>query len=535
MQGLISHCLSRPGELEHEINHRNDMMFKPKAIWAAILLLFAFPLQAALQFDTFIGYDGNVHEAGWFPVLCEVFNDGPGFNAMIEVTGGQFGNDQTREIKVELPSNTRKRIFVPMFASGGRFGSTWNARLKDEKGKILVERLNPPVRTVAAESSILGALPRSFSGTPVFPEMKQNRQDLKPAVARLSVEQVPDNPIALEGLNAFYLNSEKALELKANQVAALIGWVREGGHLILGIEQLADVNSTPWLKQFIPMELTDTKVIKLNEEFPDWIRNEAARPIALETTQYGPRRNTKYIPQQNNVYAGIMSDSGFNNAEIPVVVGQIKDAYPPLVTAAGIPLVVQAPRGRGKITLLAFSPEREPFRSWKTRSFFWAKLTGIPGEFFANTDNISYGSYSVDGVFGALIDSRQIKKLPVTWLLLLLVVYLVVIGPFDRWWLKKINRQMLTWITFPSYVVLFSLLIYFIGYKLRAGETEWNQLNIVDVLPRGDKVDLRGRTYISIYSSGNARYKVQGENVAGRKLLPGGGLCSRLDQPALRE
>jgi hypothetical protein len=53
------------------------MMFKPKAIWAAILLLFAFPLQAALQFDTFIGYDGNVHEAGWFPVLCEVFNDGP--------------------------------------------------------------------------------------------------------------------------------------------------------------------------------------------------------------------------------------------------------------------------------------------------------------------------------------------------------------------------------------------------------------------------------------------------------------------------
>jgi hypothetical protein len=70
---------------------------------------------------------------------------------------------------------------------------------------------------------------------------------------------------------------------------------------------------------------------------------------------------------------------------------------------------------------------------------------------------------------------------------------------------------MLTWITFPAYVVLFSLLIYFIGYKLRAGETEWNELNIVDVLPRGDKVDLRGHTYISVYSSGNANYPLQGE------------------------
>ena len=43
------------------------------------------------------------------------------------------------------------------------------------------------------------------------------------------------------------------------------------------------------------------------------------------------------------------------------------------------------------------------------------------------------------------------------------VACLVVIGPLDQYWLKKINRQMLTWITFPTYVVLFSLLSYFIG------------------------------------------------------------------------
>ena len=80
---------------------------------------------------------------------------------------------------------------------------------------------------------------------------------------------------------------------------------------------------------------------------------------------------------------------------------------------------------------------------------------------------------------------RQVHKLPVTWLLLLLLVYLVVIGPLDQYWLKRINRPMLTWITFPCYVVLFSLLIYFIGYKLRAGESEWNELHLVDVLPQG--------------------------------------------------
>jgi hypothetical protein len=68
---------------------------------------------------------------------------------------------------------------------------------------------------------------------------------------------------------------------------------------------------------------------------------------------------------------------------------------------------------------------------------------------------------------------------------------------------------MLTWITFPCYVIFFSLLIYFIGYKLRAGESEWNDLHLVDVLPVGQKTELRGRTYSSVYSPANQRYDLQ--------------------------
>jgi hypothetical protein len=73
---------------------------------------------------------------------------------------------------------------------------------------------------------------------------------------------------------------------------------------------------------------------------------------------------------------------------------------------------------------------------------------------------------------------------------------------------------MLTWITFPGYVAFFSLLIYFIGYKLRAGESEWNELHIVDVVPHesgSDVADLRGRTFASIYSPVNASYRLSSD------------------------
>src|SRR5208283_2191497 len=73
------------------------------------------------------------------------------------------------------------------------------------------------------------------------------------------------------------------------------------------------------------------------------------------------------------------------------------------------------------------------------------------------------------------------------------------------------RKPMLTWITFPCYVVLFSLLIYFIGYRLRAGESEWNELHLVDVLLNGDQAELRGRTYASIYSPANQRYILESE------------------------
>jgi hypothetical protein len=59
-------------------------------------------------------------------------------------------------------------------------------------------------------------------------------------------------------------------------------------------------------------------------------------------------------------------------------------------------------------------------------------------------------------------------------------------------------------------VVLFSLLIYFIGYKLRAGESEWNELHVVDVLPKGEQAELRGQTYASVYSPVNQRYTLEG-------------------------
>ncbi|MDA1276622.1 MAG: hypothetical protein O2960_21600 [Verrucomicrobia bacterium] len=468
-------------------------------------LAFSIGARAEIQFDVFPGYDNIVREAGWFPIACEIFNDGPSFNGVVEISSGAVRSDQIRRIPIELPTNTRKRFSIPMFATGGRFFQ-WNTRLLDDRGKVRAERSTMQPKVMAWEGVLIGALPRTFAGMPTLPDLRRNRPELKPQVARMTVEQFPDNPIALEGLDAVYLNSERALGLSIDQVEALLAWIHGGGHLIASVEQLGDVNATPWLQQLLPATLKEMVGIPIDKEVQEWLKTVSSNPSGngRRTSQFG--RQSRSLG--SNPYANLQVDQELASAEIPVATGTIRDGKV-ILAASGKPLILQAQRGRGQITLLTFNPEREPFRSWKNREWFWAKIAGIPGEWFLTEEVRSYGGWSIDGVFGALIDSRQVRKLPVQWLLLLLIVYLVVIGPFDQYVLKRIGRQMLTWITFPAYVVLFSLLIYFIGYKLRAGETEWNELHVVDILPRGaGKAELRGRTYASIYSSSNAKYSL---------------------------
>jgi hypothetical protein len=406
------------------------------------------------------------------------------------------------------------------------------------RGEQLGLRAN---KNLASRTPLMGALARTPGGAPTIRPINLQNSELQPIFARLQPPIFPDNALVLEGLHAIYLNSERAVELKDTQVSALFAWLNSGGHLIIGVEQVNDITASPWLKNVMPCDIREIQRVQRHYELQEWLSKASWSTnlnIAPAPAQSGPvitqgqqqyrrrygmdrtRGQTQYPPETitsgptpDKPFADLADDFTFESAEMQVATGKLRDGVS-VVSAGDVPLIITAPRGLGRVTALMFSPEREPFRSWKNAPTFWAKLTEVPGEWYVTADYNQQGGRSSDGIFGAMLDSRQVHKLPIEWLLLLLVIYLVVIGPLDQYWLKRINRPMLTWITFPCYVVLFSLLIYFIGYKLRAGESEWNELHLVDVLLNGDHAELRGRTYASIYSPSNQKYPLAGPQKA---------------------
>ncbi len=452
---------------------------------------------AAMQFDVFVGYGdsqaGVVRAGNWFPMGIEVHHDGPGFTGVIEVTAGSIGNSILRRTVVELPTNTRKRLTIPVYHGGGNY-ARWSIRLRNEKGRVLAEHEEiAPSNNAGWKGMIVGSLGRTYRGSPVLPKVASDWKSMQPVVARMQPSLFPDNPIALGGLSGLYLSSSQALNLSTPQVEALLSWLNGGGNLVVGIEQATDVSGTPWLAAILPCTVDG-----MTEGNPSQLVDYAiGRPSGTEDEYWKPVRKWK-----ESEVAKIKADSKFREAGgFPIVKCVEKGSG-----EAGV--IMTHAQGLGNVTALAFSPEREPVRSWTNREWFWASVFELPSYSMEDLPNSYYANnQSLDGVLGYLVDSRQVKKLPVEWLFLLLVGYLVVIGPLDYFILKKLNRQMLTWITFPTYVVLFSVLIYWIGFALRAGEIEWNEVHVVDVIGQGDKALKKGRTYGSVYSPANSRYE----------------------------
>lgn len=475
--------------------------------------LTALVAQAKIQFDVFPGFDSIARGGAWFPVVIEVFNDGASFDGVIELGQSQFSGVPQR-FAVELPQNTRKRLLLPAF-SGSQGVLMLDARLLDKDGKVRAENLGQRVTQLGWENFLLGAAPQTFAGMPTFPDIQGRNAEFQPRPVRMAIgqgmETFPDNPIVLSSLNAIYLNSAKALELKETQIEALLAWLHAGGHLIVAIDQTTDVTATAWLRDVLPVTVDGVATRSIGAALATWLANGNSA---------GDARNLQFagqcppVPMANrgalgvpDVYKDKETDVNFGKSTMPVANFKQR-AGEVLVSAEGVPLIVSAHKGRGLVTAVAFNPERDPVKGWTHRSWFWARLSGVPRDLLGRADYNAWGGRGIDGVFGAMIETRQVQKLPVGVLLVLLLVYLVVIGPLDQWWLKKINRPMLTWITFPSYVVLFSLLIYYIGFRLRAGNSEWNEMHVVDVYPRAGDAVLRGYSFGSVYSPANNSYRV---------------------------
>ena len=107
----------------------------------------------------------------------------------------------------------------------------------------------------------------------------------------------------------------------------------------------------------------------------------------------------------------------------------------------------------------------------------------------------------------ALDQFPGVKLVPFGWVAFFIFLYILLIGPGDYLFLKKVVKRMeLTWVTFPLIVVTVSLLAYYAAYVVKGNELRVNKIDIVDVdQPAGI---MRGSSWLNVFSPQNRDYSV---------------------------
>ena len=123
--------------------------------------------KAEVRFDVFMGFANKVRSNEWFPVTFEIENDGPTFDGVIELKPG-FSGSQTIRYTVELPTNTRKRLTIPVFNSSNY---SWNARLLQED-RVIARHDNLRMDQVPWFGVLIGSVSGQQSSGPVLARTK---------------------------------------------------------------------------------------------------------------------------------------------------------------------------------------------------------------------------------------------------------------------------------------------------------------------------------------------------------------------------
>ena len=259
-------------------------------------------------------------------------------------------------------------------------------------------------------------------------------------------------------------------------IKALEQWVRMGGTLVLCAGSHAEeaLHAGSPLARFVPGRFKETVILR---QTSGW-----------ET--YTPKSQTPIPPPKPGEKVAMPTPRLID------VQGKVE------AREADVPLVIRKPQGLGQVVFVATDLDRGPIRNWSDRPQLVRAVLNLPDneQAGAETDSVqNYGYNDLAGQLRSALDvPRDVHLVPFFVVALLVVLYILLIGPGDYFLLRRLGIGMhWTWVTFPVIVVLFAAGAYVAAYWLKGDQLRVSQLDLVDVDADGIA---RGTSWFSVFS-----------------------------------
>lgn len=334
----------------------------------------------------------------------------------------------------------------------------------------------------------------STSGQPI--------QQIRRAAAPNRIFELPDRWYGYESVDAVILttggtfNNSLVQHLARDPVKrdALEQWVLQGGHLIVSVgsnaSMVASAADFP-LEPLLPAKVDRAGPNK--EERLDGLRD------FLQTLPSNVRKSDGEVRGPVAPYARLEAKPGTSMFTAAMVSDYTKR-----------PLIVRAPYGLGKVTLIGFDTNSEAFQTWSSKYDFWGAVfearTITTGQQYQY--NYNYGRQDASLELANRIEEfGDVPVISFAVVAFFIAVYIILIGPVDYFVLKKVFKRLeYTWFTFPTVVLVVSLAAYFGAYYLKGDKLRINKVDVVELdLTHGRA---SGETWLAVFSPRLLNYNV---------------------------
>jgi len=402
-----------------------------------------------------IGWGDRVRAGHWTPIFIQATDPMPqAASVEINAPQGSLYAMQVRQYFTISPIPSTLTLFVPM-ATG--WGDGPAVVIRDDHDKTMA-RYPPDPENDNFYQHIVNGNTRLIGVSGQHTSL-QNMQGQVPGVpwdvAYLEPELLPITPVGYESLDLLVLNEPDLLHLRGEQQQAIVDWVRGGGDLLLWPGEDPAPSHGP-LIDALPCTIAASHTVNLTV-------HELAR-LGL------PRR-----------FAGI-----HGRALVPRAGAEAVDLFGIGNTSQDV-----AYRGRlglGSILVAPVNLSQLQFES--PANEFWTNLlAGTPVIPTANEDNTSYNnldsytrrqynsSQSLEDFLGNVPGAG---KFGFSYVALVLLGMMVVVGPVDWFVLRKLGRQPWTWLTTTGWIILISGGALFIGHIFKSGKLHYGTIRVID-------------------------------------------------------
>ncbi|XKO56156.1 hypothetical protein ACI2WT_03840 [Lysinibacillus fusiformis] len=429
---------------------------KIMALTLLVMLMMSFLLpstqaQAAapLEVKATAGISGKAKYQSVVPLQVTVKNNGADFSGDMAInSSNSYEAASALVVPIDIAAGEEKTFtfYLDGLADNGYSDADLFAFYEGniEKGKKIAYKgtkrlqsnfLDPTstfVYTLTDKSDRLSALLRLSSFVP------QNNVEIF-NINQLKDYTFPEDEQGLAMANVIVVDEVAIADLAQKQQEALLKWVQDGGTLLLGATDQVDATAGVF-KDYLPMSLSQ------------------------ETTSISAETLTK------------LSGGGIFTQPISIHTATNLEGSLPVLTENNVVLASKKKIGGGEIIQTAFSLGDQPLASMDGYAALLAKMIdiqsisqhGMMNQGQSPLDQISYELRSINELFPSF-------EVSVSYMLIVIILYIIIIGPVLYFVLKKVDKREHAWWIIPVFSIVLSIGLFIVGAKDRIVQPQVQQ------------------------------------------------------------